>query len=346
MRIKLNENENSGMLYAIAYCEDPDIYSEEFWGWDTESDVGYELMEFGSLIQDADVFDSLEAAEDRADDVLSSIFEDEVFIVGLDPYIPHNLTGFVKKVVRKESNSLSEDTQYSLDGRYLDQIRYSGHSSGDHNKWVDEVSRKYGGKIAQVAEKYNIKDMEILGKIYNDPEYSRISSKYTDILWSAPEAIRVLVLKYTDPERLNTPYEKVRARYYPGIVYETAVRYGFEDDMQMVKLLDEDPGFDILTDRFDNIPEKYMNLVLDRLHKGLHRRYVVDYTTKENPEPQTYYLYMDALRAYEIEEQLKKELPRYTYPKMISYKCELVPAKSFGKGFWAPGKCGFPKKRK
>ena len=102
---------NSGVLYAIAYCEDPDIYSEEFWGWDTESDVGYELMEFGSLIQDADVFDSLEAAEDRADDVLSSIFEDEVFIVGLDPYTPHNLTGFVKKIIRdsvNESKSMDE----------------------------------------------------------------------------------------------------------------------------------------------------------------------------------------------------------------------------------------------
>lgn len=101
LTIKLNENTNSGMLYAIAYCEDPDIYSEDFWGWDTESDVGYELMEFGSLIQDADVFDSLEAAEDRADDVLSSIFENEVFIVGLDPYTPHNLTGFVKKITRR-----------------------------------------------------------------------------------------------------------------------------------------------------------------------------------------------------------------------------------------------------
>lgn len=111
LTIKLNENTNSGMLYAIAYCEDPDIYSEDFWGWDTESDVGYELMEFGSLIQDADVFDSLEAAEDRADDVLSSIFEDEVFIVGLDPYTPHNLTGFIKKIIRdsiNESKSMDE----------------------------------------------------------------------------------------------------------------------------------------------------------------------------------------------------------------------------------------------
>ena len=112
LTIKLNENTNSGMLYAIAYCEDPDIYSEDFWGWDTESDVGYELMEFGSLIQDADVFDSLEAAEDRADDVLSSIFEDEVFIVGLDPYTPHNLTGFIKKIIRdsiNESKSINEE---------------------------------------------------------------------------------------------------------------------------------------------------------------------------------------------------------------------------------------------
>lgn len=106
LTIKLNENTNSGMLYAIAYCEDPDIYSEDFWGWDTESDVGYELIEFGSLIQDADVFDSLEAAEDRADDVLSSIFEDEVFIVGVDPYTPHNLTGFVKKITRDNTTKM------------------------------------------------------------------------------------------------------------------------------------------------------------------------------------------------------------------------------------------------
>ena len=120
LTIKLNENTNSGMLYAIAYCEDPDIYSEDFWGWDTESDVGYELMEFGSLIQDADVFDSLEAAEDRADDVLSSIFEDEVFIVGLDPYTPHNLTGFIKKIIRdsiNESKSIKEGTFHWSDNK-------------------------------------------------------------------------------------------------------------------------------------------------------------------------------------------------------------------------------------
>ena len=120
MYIKLNENTNSGMLYAIAYCEDPDIYSEDFWGWDTESDVGYELMEFGSLIQDADVFDSLEAAEDRADDVLSSIFENEVFIVGLDPYTPHNLTGFIKKIIRdsiNESKSIKEGTFHWSDNK-------------------------------------------------------------------------------------------------------------------------------------------------------------------------------------------------------------------------------------
>lgn len=120
LTIKLNENTNSGMLYAIAYCEDPDIYSEDFWGWDTESDVGYELMEFGSLIQDADVFDSLEAAEDRADDVLSSIFENEVFIVGLDPYTPHNLTGFVKKIIREsinESKSIKEGTFHWSDNK-------------------------------------------------------------------------------------------------------------------------------------------------------------------------------------------------------------------------------------
>lgn len=140
MLIKLNENVNSGMLYAIAYCEDPDIYSEEFWGWDTESDVGYELVEFGSLIQDADVFDSLEAAEDRADDVLSSIFEDEVFIVGLDPYTPHNLTGFVKKITRPTMDeNYCVYSSSSNDGCYKE---FTG-TKDECNSWIENNKQRF-----------------------------------------------------------------------------------------------------------------------------------------------------------------------------------------------------------
>lgn len=195
MRIKLNENENSGMLYAIAYCEDPDIYSEEFWGWDTESDVGYELMEFGSLIQDADVFESLEAAEDRADDVLSSIFEDEVFIVGLDPYTPHNLTGFVKKVTRdsiNESNSIKEDTfGYKSGNRYYGGLPSEG-SDTDYAELMSNAASeeekflaKYGVKKEHRSTSFDSGEDKYTGNINgHDFEYIE-SSRFPNKHWAS-----------------------------------------------------------------------------------------------------------------------------------------------------------------
>lgn len=143
---------NSGILYAIAYCEDPDIYSNDFWCWDTESDIGYELMEFGSLIQDADVFDSLEAAEDRADDVLSSIFEDEVFIVGLDPYTPHNLTGFVKKVTRdsiKESKSIDETNEKALSYEELIELARENYTKGGDSVYECWDEREFNDYVKE-----------------------------------------------------------------------------------------------------------------------------------------------------------------------------------------------------
>ena len=180
LTIKLNENTNSGMLYAIAYCEDPDIYSEDFWGWDTESDVGYELMEFGSLIQDADVFDSLEAAEDRADDVLSSIFEDEVFIVGLDPYTPHNLTGFIKKIIRdsiNESKSIKESTTgdyvevaYICDGLTNFHVYGGGFKTSDALVAVeDEKGKRLRLTMGDVCEFYTWYDAK--GNVIHEPTY-------------------------------------------------------------------------------------------------------------------------------------------------------------------------------
>ena len=91
---------NAGNLYAITNTADADPMSEDFWGWDTEYDVGYELTTLSNLIPDADIFDTLEAAEDRADDVLSSVFDDEVFIVSFEAYYPYSPTGFVKRITR------------------------------------------------------------------------------------------------------------------------------------------------------------------------------------------------------------------------------------------------------
>lgn len=214
LTIKLNENTNSGMLYAIAYCEDPDIYSEDFWGWDTESDVGYELMEFGSLIQDADVFDSLEAAEDRADDVLSSIFEDEVFIVGLDPYTPHNLTGFVKKIIRdsiNESKSIKEGTFHWSDNKAAyeaikvkNALKKAFNTNVFHDsqnlyipfnfwgrkdaekagvtidtvgKFLNSIGYKYTGRSEDDEDVYNYLKDDVKIELY-EVDYSRYSGRY------------------------------------------------------------------------------------------------------------------------------------------------------------------------
>ena len=182
LTIKLNENTNSGMLYAIAYCEDPDIYSEDFWGWDTESDVGYELMEFGSLIQDADVFDSLEAAEDRADDVLSSIFEDEVFIVGVDPYTPHNLTGFVKKITRDNTTKMGNKyfTSESInESSTLSKLVKSGYTRKEIQKFFkDETGLDMTPENSEEFKKWSAKFLNSINEsksivnIGYNPEYS------------------------------------------------------------------------------------------------------------------------------------------------------------------------------
>lgn len=133
-------------------------------------------MEFGSLIQDADVFDSLEAAEDRADDVLSSIFEDEVFIVGLDPYTPHNLTGFVKKITRdsiNESKFINEElshaiTLYRGTRRIVDRDKMiSGIYSISHNDELDfgldfDTASGYGPFVVKLeVDNLKLKNVDI-----------------------------------------------------------------------------------------------------------------------------------------------------------------------------------------
>lgn len=67
--------------YAITDCEDPMDYSTDFYKWDTKYDVGYELDTYDELIPYADKCSTLEGAESRAKDVLSTIWDNEVYIV-------------------------------------------------------------------------------------------------------------------------------------------------------------------------------------------------------------------------------------------------------------------------
>lgn len=67
--------------YAIANCKEPEGIYSEFWRWDTKYDICFELSTYDELFPYADKCNTLEGAESRAKDVLSTIYEDEVYIV-------------------------------------------------------------------------------------------------------------------------------------------------------------------------------------------------------------------------------------------------------------------------
>ena len=143
MIIKLNEHAEgvctSGILYAIANTPDPDPLSEDFWCWDYKYDIGYELASFSDLIPEADLFDSFVAAHDRAQDVLDAIYESEVYIVGLDPYTPHNPTGFVKKITGPNINENYCVYSSSSDGCYKE---FTG-TEDECNSWIENNKRRF-----------------------------------------------------------------------------------------------------------------------------------------------------------------------------------------------------------
>lgn len=67
--------------YVIANCEEPESWSTDFYRWDTKFDVDYELDSYEELIPNTDKHLTLAQAEIRAKDVLSFVWEKEVYIV-------------------------------------------------------------------------------------------------------------------------------------------------------------------------------------------------------------------------------------------------------------------------
>ena len=88
--------------YAIANCEEPEGIYSEFWKWDTKYDICYELGTYDELFPNADKRSTLESAESRAKDVLSTIWDDEVYIVLVyeDEYGDMDYAEFIKTVRR------------------------------------------------------------------------------------------------------------------------------------------------------------------------------------------------------------------------------------------------------
>ena len=67
--------------YVIANCKEPESWSTDFYRWDTKFDVDYELDTYEELVPNADKHKTLAQAEVRAKDVLSLVWENEVYII-------------------------------------------------------------------------------------------------------------------------------------------------------------------------------------------------------------------------------------------------------------------------
>ena len=143
MIIKLNETTEpiatGGILYAITITPDPDPLSEDFWCWDYKYDIGYELASFSDLIPEADLFDSLVEAYNRAQDVLDAIYDSKVYIVGLDPYTPHNPTGFVKEITGPSMNENYCVYSSSGDSCYKE---FTG-TEDECNSWIENNKQRF-----------------------------------------------------------------------------------------------------------------------------------------------------------------------------------------------------------
>ena len=109
---------SSAVIYAISNSEEPDIYEDSFWAWDTEEDTGYKLTTIEDAIESRDTFKTIKKATERAIDILDSIEDEEIFVVELDNYSPYNPTGVFKKLPEDASIQIEEDVeQYYV---YLD----------------------------------------------------------------------------------------------------------------------------------------------------------------------------------------------------------------------------------
>ena len=77
---KVIQKQEPESWHVIANCKDPESWSTDFYKWNTQFDE-YESDVYEELIPDADKYLTLAQAEARAKDVLSSIWEKEVYII-------------------------------------------------------------------------------------------------------------------------------------------------------------------------------------------------------------------------------------------------------------------------
>lgn len=100
---KTMKNQKPESWYAIANCEEPESWSTDFYKWNTQFDE-YESDVYEELIPNADKYLTLAQVEGRAKDVLSFIWEKDVYIVLVHESEDGDMDSaeFIKKLSRKK----------------------------------------------------------------------------------------------------------------------------------------------------------------------------------------------------------------------------------------------------
>ncbi len=73
--------EENNIWYAISYCKDPSDYSTNFYKWDSKFDIGYDCDVYTELMPHADKYRTLEAARNRAKDILSEVCDESLYVI-------------------------------------------------------------------------------------------------------------------------------------------------------------------------------------------------------------------------------------------------------------------------
>lgn len=142
------------------------------WSWDTKYDTGYTLTNAEEIIKTrgSDIFDSAVDAETAAKDILDSIDDNEIFVIGIETNFPYNPTGFVKRISNESIN------EYMSPEYKMVEYTYDGDEISDYLGHVRV--RTDSDKIAlRAAEKYAIKK-----HFESNPRYFKIcNDNYTNV---------------------------------------------------------------------------------------------------------------------------------------------------------------------
>lgn len=182
----------SDVMYAISNTQEPDIYEDSFWAWDTDEDTGYKLTTIEDAIESRDTFKTLKKAEERAIDIIDSIEDEEVFVVELDNYYPYNPTGFSKKLPDEyslvvESYKMNEEDIRFVVDTISKELEYTEAEKHDFEKCIrDNRAEEWYDDIVISYDKSDLKTNKAV-KLFlahcNSEDYDKLEKEFENNLF-------------------------------------------------------------------------------------------------------------------------------------------------------------------